>query len=340
MTREERQQEAVESYFDRGLIRAAPRFGKIKVAIEILRKYQPEKILICYPRVDIKEGWLSDFKKWGFNQEVHFQTFTSIEKELEKRWDFVVIDEIHEASPNQLGKIGKLQATEMLALSGTCTNKTLREVAEFTGIVTCYDYPISKAVEEGILCDYRIILHEVPLEASAKTRFTRLEWVKAQEKAKNRPTFLFDLKQINIIQKSLSKLVKTKKLIEQFNDERLLIFCGLTEIADKLGVPVYHSKKKEEDVFKNFCTGGGRHMATIKMAQAGITVLPIHKGIINYTSGNPEDTAQKICRFLGYEYDTPDKKAEIHMIVTKEKFERDRIDTALMFFDEKKIKIR
>jgi hypothetical protein len=59
--------------------------------------------------------------------------------------------------------------------------------------------------------------------------------------------------------------------------------------------------------------------------------------VINYTSGNPEDTAQKICRFLGFEYDNPDKKAEIHLISSTENFEKSRLKTALLFFDESKI---
>ena len=74
------------------------------------------------------------------------------------------------------------------------------------------------------------------------------------------------------------------------------------------------------------------------MMQSGITILPISLGIINYMSGNPEDSAQKICRFLGIEYDNLNKKAEIHIICSNTDFEKKRIETALMFFDENKIK--
>lgn len=339
MTREERQQEAIDSYFDKGLIKAAPRFGKIKVAIGIMNKVLPGRILICYPRNDIREGWVNDFNKWGFTQNVEFQTFTSIEKELDKEWDFVVIDEIHEASTNQLDKLGRLKSKNTLALSGTCTNKTLKSIFAHTDITTCYDYPIAKAVEEGVLCDYTITIHTVPLEKDIKSKFSKLEYVKKKLTDQKKPTFFLDLKQINLIQNSSSKALFTKQLINKFKEDRLLIFCGVTAIADSLGVPVYHSKKKEEDVFIDFCTGGGKHMVTIKMAQSGITVLPINKGILNYTSGNPEDTAQKICRFLGFEYNTPDKKADIHLVVSDEKFEMDRVETALMFFDKNKIKL-
>ena len=119
-----------------------------------------------------------------------------------------------------------------------------------------------------------------------------------------------------------------------------MVFCGVTQVADSLGIPVYHSKAREKDLFLDFCVGGGNvnQLATIKMMQAGITINPINKGIINYMSGNPEDSAQKICRFLGLEYNNPDKKAEIHIVSSNEDFEISRLKTGLAFFDQSKIK--
>lgn len=133
---------------------------------------------------------------------------------------------------------------------------------------------------------------------------------------------------------------KTRQLIQKYPDDRLLVFCGVTEIADKLGIPAYHSKAKEKELFLDFCVGGAggtNQLATIKMMQAGVTINPINKGIVNYMSGNPEDSAQKICRFLGFEYNNPSKKAEVHIVSTNEPFELVRLKTGLAFFDQSKI---
>ena len=118
----------------------------------------------------------------------------------------------------------------------------------------------------------------------------------------------------------------------------MLVFCGTTKIADSLDIPVYHSKAKEKKILQDFCEGEGLNLATIKMAQSGLTIKPINRGVVNYTSGNPEDTAQKICRFLGIEYNNLDKKAEIDIICSNTAFEKERLKTGLSFFDENKIK--
>jgi superfamily II DNA or RNA helicase len=345
--REKRQLEAINSFNKKGLIKAAPRFGKIKTSIGIMEREKPQRILISYPRTDIKEGWLNDFEKWGFDADISFQTFKSIKKEAANEWDMFVIDEIHEASVNQLKEINTLvkKTPLVLALSGTVTNKTQREIEYHTGIRPCYSYSIEEAVEEGILCDYQILLHKVPLDnkkllygsKTEKRKFKDYGFVKTKLEKEYKPTFFLDLKQIQIIQNSYSKLEKTKELLQQFKEERILVFCGTTEIADNLGIPVYHSKSKERELFINFCNGEGNHLATINMMQAGVTIAPINKGIMNYTSGSPESFGQRACRFLGFEYNTPDKKAEIHIITTDEEFELERLKTAMSFFDPSKI---
>lgn len=294
------------------------------------------RILVCTPRVDIHDSWKNDFVKWGWEGEVTYTTFLSLSK-IKEKYDMVIIDEIHECSKNQLKAIKNMNPDKLVALSGTITQKTEREISDIADIHVCYEYSIEQAIEEGILCDYSITIHKIPLEKKEKQKFVRLEKAIERLEEEEKDTFYLYLKQIRLIQGSIAKRDKTKEIMDGNKDKRILCFCGTTDIADSLGAPVYHSKKKEKDILSSFCSGQGNHLVTIKMAQAGLTIVPINMGLINYTSGNPEDTAQKICRFLGLEYNNPGKKAHIHMIVSTEKFETDRISTSLMFFDESKI---
>lgn len=353
--REQRQKDAVKAYLDsdgKTIIYAAPRFGKIKVAIDIMNAKGYKNPLIVAPRKDIKEGWVSDFKKWKFKGTMEFSTFASIKKMVGTGYlyDFLIVDEPHELSVNQQKLLYPLvQTLPTLGLTGTMTNKTANELYDNLGLDTCYKYTIDQAVREGILADYEMCIHRVPLDnkryiytSSKGKRYTEKGYfdlymfVRKQVKMKH----FIDMKLINIIQNSQAKLAKTKELLEESHRDRVLVFCGTTETADNLDIPVYHSKSKDTEVFSSFCKGEKYdQIATIKMMQAGITISPIHKGIINYTSGNPEDCAQKICRFLGFEYANPNKKAEIHIISTNEEFEIGRLKTALLFFDQTKIKL-
>lgn len=354
--REKRQEEAAYSFKKQGVIMAAPRFGKIRTSIKIMQREAIKRVLISAPRVDIFTGWDKDFAETGYKpEEVTYTTFNSLHKYNPEDFDMLIVDEIHEASATKLRAIRKFVDTKMfiLGLSGTITDKTEKNIYYAADLALCYSYPISLAVEEGILTDYEITIHKVNLhgkptgkytnrgkDVSEHEKFQSVYFVMDKLKKQKKNYFHLELQLINMLQNSYSKLMKTKQLINQFADERILVFCGTTEIADSLDIPVYHSKAKEKELFQNFCSGveGFNHMATIKMAQAGVTVLPIHKGIVNYTSGNPEDAAQKICRFLGLEYNTPSKKADIHLVVAEESFELIRIRTALQFFDKSKIK--
>lgn len=353
--REVRQQEAVDAFLAsdrRTIINACPRFGKIKVAIQIMERMNVDHVWILAPRNDIFKGWDDDFDKFGYRPTIVGETtFTSIKKiETKLRPELIIIDEPHEMSVNQqvalAEKLGNI-AYPILGLTGTLTNKTKNELYDNLNLDTCYTYTIDQGVEEGILVDYQLVVHKVPLDNvvkgwGAKKKYSEKRYFDAITKVKDDAEdpltkHYMNLKLINIIQNSLAKKQKTKELIDSFSSERVLVFCGVTEIADDLGIPVYHSKAKEKQVFLDFCSGTGLHLATIKMMQAGITIVPINKGIVNYMSGNPEDSAQKICRFLGLEYDNPGKKAEIHIVCSNESFELMRLQTGLAFFDQSKI---
>jgi len=355
--RGDRQQEAVQAYLNsdrRTILYCCPRFGKIKVALDIMKADGINHVWILAPRNDIFEGWNKDMDKFGFRPErIHMTTFTSIKK-LDSRYErpqLVIIDEPHEMSVNQQMQLANIipisKDQPVLGLTGTMTNKTRRELYDSLNLDVCYTYSIAQGVEEGILTDYEIVIHEVALDdkrydhATKAKKYTEqgyfnlYEYLRKEAQGHNKR--IMELKMINIIQNSIAKMEATRRLISTYKYERILVFCGVTAVADQLGIPVYHSKAKEKAVFDSFCAGEGDYLATIKMMQAGITVAPIHRGIMNYLSGSSEDGAQKICRFLGFEYGNPNKKAYLDIVSSKEPFERERLVTALQFFDENKI---
>lgn len=350
MTRNEIQEKAVKTYKDGGIWYLCPRFGKVKTTFLLCEKNGWDKIKVLAPRKDIFESWKNDKEKFGFKGRIEFETFTSLHKMIHNVYDLVVIDEIHEASDKQLQQLANIvNFCKSLGLSGTMTRKTEENIYFSTGMEVCHKYTIAQGIEDGILADYEIKIHSVELSGkptistnkgtiSEAKRYSQLLWKRNMLKNNKKPYFFVDLAIINLLQNSEAKKQKTIQLLNKYDDERILVFCGTTETADDLGIPSYHSKTKEKTILDSFCKGEGKHMATIRMMQSGITILPISKGIINYMSGNPEDSAQKICRFLGIEYDNLSKKADIHIICTNTEFEKERLKTALMFFDNEKIK--
>lgn len=286
--------------------------------------------MIVVPRNDIISSWEKEKELLGVDVEMVFSTYRSLNKH--KNYPLEVYDEIHEASDNNLEEISGREG-DCIGLTGTMTRGTENNILEKTGIYVCSEYSISEGVEDGVICDYEIRIHKVSLIGTEKLQFKSLMY--RMEKATGTYQNLLKLQAIGILQKSNSKIQYTKKLIEEYKEERLLIFCGQTIVADSLGIPVYHSKKKERKIFDDFCEGIGKHLACVKLLQAGITIKPINRAIINYTSGASEDCAQKICRLLGKEM--YEKKAYIEFLSVDEEFDQQRVKTALQFFDKNKI---
>jgi len=335
-----------------GILLLAPRFGKIRTSILALEKLKPESILIAYPDNKIKESWQADFEDLGFDDSiVTYTTHLSLKKYADQSFDVVIIDEIHLLSEAQIEVCKNLFDVneQILGLTGTLSSGTERTLEEELDLHVLATYPIEKAIEEGVIVDYEIHVIRVPLDnvtlqdykgkqKTEKKQFDALTWVINKLQNSGSDTMFMRLARMRLIQSSLAKVKATKILLTKHADERVLVFCGTTKVADGLGVPSYHNKSKEKQVFEDFAEGKGNHLAVVKIGNTGVTYKPLDKVIINYFDSNAENLAQKINRCMAMEYNTPDKKAHIYIVSTTEPTELKWLSKALEFFDESKIK--
>lgn len=353
--RNKRQQEFADIWLKEkhGILNLCPRFGKIFTTINALEK-MPDgiTILIAYPDVKIKDSWQTDFEKRGYNNpNITYTTHLSLKKYVDFEFDVIIIDEIHLLSDAQLDAAEILLRYNecVLGLTGTLSVATEREIEERLDLHVIAHYPIELAIQEGVIVDYEINVIKVPLDNTVMVKYktkTRTEkqqfdsyaWVIDQLERQNRNTMFLRLARMRIIQSSLAKTNATKALLAKYKDERILVFCGLTKIADELGIPSYHSKSSEKQIFDDFAEGRGNHLAVVKIGNTGVTYKPLNKVIINYFDSNGENLAQKINRCMAMEYNTPDKKAHIYIISSTEEVEAKWLKKALEFFDNSKIK--
>ena len=352
--RDKRQKEFADVWLKEkhGILNLCPRFGKIRTSILALEQLKPESILIAYPDNKIKESWEADFRASGFDDSiVTYTTHLSLKKLVDNEYDIIIIDEIHLLSEAQIEACQDLFSNNacILGLTGTLsswTEKTLEEELDLHVIAT---YPIEKAIEEGVIVDYEIHVIRVPLDnvtlqdykgkkKTEKKQFDALTWVINKLQNSGSDTMFMRLARMRLIQSSLAKVKATRALLEKHADERVLVFCGVTKIADSLGIPSYHSKSTEKQLFEDFAEGKGNHLAVVKIGNTGVTYKPLNKVIINYFDSNAENLAQKINRCMAMEYNTPDKKAHIYIVSTTEPTELKWLSKALEFFDKNKIK--
>jgi len=353
--RDQRQQEFANIWINsgkHGILNLCPRFGKIYTTINIIEKLKPKSILIAYPDNKIKQSWKDDFAKRGFDDSsVTYTTHLSLKKYTENLYDLVVIDEIHLLSEAQIEAAKELLEINItvLGLTGTMTTWTERTLEEELEMSVVATYPMEKAIEEGVIVDYEITVVRVPLDnvrkqkyktgdKTEKKQFDAYGYVIDSLERQGKATMFLRLARMRIIQNSIAKMEKTRELLKKHKDERVLVFCGITKIADSLGIPSYHSKKEEKQIFDDFVSGKGKHLAVVKIGNTGVTYKPLNRVIINYFDSNAENLAQKINRCMAMEYNNPEKKAQIYIVCSNEDVEAKWLKKALEFFEKSKIK--
>lgn len=354
--RDKRQQEFADVWLNNdkfGILNLCPRFGKIYTTINILEKMPKDiSILIAYPDLKIKAAWEEDFKTRKYkNPNITYTTHLSIKKHTESHFDLVVLDEIHLLSEAQIEAVKELKYTHMLGLTGTLARMTEETLGLELGLPVLATYPIEQAIKENVIADYEITVVHVMLDdkrknnykgkwKTEKKQFDAYGWAINQLDLRGQNAMFLRLARMRIIQNSVAKMEKTRALLAKHKDERVLVFCGVTAIADQLGIPVYHSKAGDKQVFEDFAAGKGNHLAVVKIGNTGVTYKPLNRVIINYFDSNAENLAQKINRCMAMEYNTPDKKAHIYIVCSAEEVERKWLRKALEFFDKDKIVYR
>jgi len=353
--RNKRQREFADVWLNKGkhgILNLCPRFGKIRTTINILEKLNNPTILIAYPDNKIKESWQTDFKERDYDESrVTYTTHLSLKKYIDQKYDIVIIDECHLLSEAQIEVCKELflNNPQVLGLTGTLSKNTEEDMNRELNLFVLAHYPIETAIQEGVIVDYQITVIRVPLDdkklldykgkkRTEKKQFDNLTWVINKMDRTGSNSMFMRLARMRVIQSSIAKSIATKALLAAHKDERVLVFCGTTNVSDSLGIPSYHSKSSEKQMFADFADGKGNHMAVVKIGNTGVTYKPLNRVIINYFDSNGENLAQKINRCMAFEYNTPDKKAHIYIISTNELVEQKWLNKALEFFDKNKIK--
>ncbi len=325
----------------KGILHLCPRFGKIRTAIHALRTMNNPSVLIAYPDLKIEKSWRDEMKIILYeNPSITYTTHLSLFKHVNERYDVIILDEIHLLSAKQIEVVKHIMENNhcILGLTGTLSRRTENTLGEQLGLVVLAEYPIEQAIKEGIVPDYEITVTRVALDLAEKVRFDNLSRKIEYLERAGKDTMFKRLERMRVIQNSTSKLRKTRELLSLLGKERILVFCGITEIADSLGIPSYHSKVREKQIFLDFAEGKGNHLAVCKIGNTGITYVPLNRVIINYFDSNPQNLTQRINRCMSLEYNNPEKKAKIDIIMSTEDVERKWLKRALEFFEPSKIK--
>jgi len=247
--------------------------------------------------------------------------------------------------------IKNFNIAKVIGLTGTLTPETQLELFQALGLEVKVLYTNEQAIADGVITDYRITVKTVPLSTTKDIvvkwkggEFTTSEkgsfdYITQKIESENNPIRrkMLRLQRMGIIKKSKAKINLTKEIIKELQDKRVLVFTGLIEVADGLGIDSFHSKSKI-DCSQDFISGKTSKLAVVRQLNTGVTFKSLNTAIINFFDSNAENMAQKISRITCMEYDNTEKIANIVIISSNEPQEKIWLDKALSFFDINKIK--
>jgi len=335
----------------RGYLDMAPRTGKCRMTIGILQDLFAYDctILIAYPLNAIKEEWLNEFEKWGYsNPNVTFVNFSSLEKYQDKVFDIFVIDEFHSASERErdLCHIIMTNSNNMytLALSGTVS----KETQGLWGLSCIAKYTTEQGIQDGILANYQVTIHLVDLDDKIKTANKKGKMLTEKQKYNNYTFVIEKMKKngqnfkhlaLSRNRLSTSSIAKKTYLIHLLRSQvpkRTLVFCGLADVADSLGIASYHSKSKDDQGYVDFQEGKINQLALAQMAKMGVTFSKLDSVILYNFSYNESETKQILDRAIKLDYNN--KIADLHIIAINEKPELKKLEETIKMLDKSKIK--
>lgn len=340
-----------------GILKLAPRVGKTKIGIDVIKKEKPKKILWVTPNAKLRDIDIpAEFKQWkalSYLKKTDIICYASLAGHKGK-YDKIYLDEYQDITESNVKPLlnGDITYNTILAFSGTHPkHKEKLELYKRLKLDILSEISIDEAVDKGLIAPYRIKVIECELDSKDKyivagnatkpfmqTEQGKYEYLSKLIRVKmfsghavpkfyylNRMRFIYNLK---------SKTEFAKKFISGLTG-RTLIFTGSIAQAEELCKYTYHSKKGDEDYLK-FKNKEINTLAMVNSGGVGHTYKNVNNlVIVQVNSDKKGDATQKIARSLvlqdGY-------VANIYLLCVRGTVDEDWKDKVIEGFDKTKIK--
>ena len=326
--------------------------GKTLVALNHLEEhYSPLlEILVVAPKLSIFDSWRAEAQKFDKEKllaRATFTTYLSINKQNPKDFDIVYLDECHSLLDSHRDFLDEYKG-KILGLTGTPPKYDSsikgKMVNEYCPII--YEFVTDSAVENNILNDYHIIVHE--LELSTKNNYL-VEMKNKSFRTSEQKNYAYWCNRIDARQGSMQilRVMRMKAMMEYPSKElyakllftsikdKCIMFANTQEQADKLCEYSYHSNNIDSEAnLELFKEGKINKLSSVMQLNEGVNIPELRQGIIMHAYGNERKAQQRIGRLLRL---NPDEKAIIHILCYVNTVDEKWVKSALETLDQSKI---
>jgi superfamily II DNA or RNA helicase len=309
------------------------------------------KCLVVAPKKSILAEWKSQAEKFGKEYllgRMVFTTYLSLNKHNPNDYDVVYLDEAHSLLDSHRGFL-QLYKGKILGLTGTPPKRGYSEkgklVNEFCPVV--YTFKADAAIENGILNDYQIIVHELKL---SQEKNYQVEMKGKSFKTSEEQNYTYWSRRIDVGSGNMHMLrvMRMKAMMEYPSKEKYvkllmnsiqtkcIVFANTQAQADKLCPHSYHSNNKDsEENLIMFKEGKINKLSTVLQLNEGVNIPNLRQGIIMHAYGNERKSAQRLGRLLRL---NPNEKAVVHILCYDDTVDTTWVQNALEQYDDSKIK--
>ena len=308
--------------------------------------------LIVAPKKAIWKSWQDDAVKFQMEHLLPFMKFSTYIGLKKQPTNYVVVyfDECHSLLYSNEPWLSEYKG-QILGLTGTPPKHDQSEkgqmVTKYCPIA--YDYIVDDAVEDGILNDYRIIVHKIALNpARTFQKKTRAggSWMTSElndyqywsKKIDDAPTEkslqISRVMRMKAMQTYPSKEQYARKLLQE-QTEKCILFCNTIDQAHKMAAHSFTSKNPKSD--KNlelFKSGDIDKLSCVLQLSEGVNIPGLKVGIIMHSYGNERKSSQRIGRLLRL---NPNDTAEMHILCYNNTIDEQWTRNALADYDPTKI---
>jgi superfamily II DNA or RNA helicase len=314
--------------------------------------------LVVAPTQAILDSWPQEAQKFGLAHlldQIDFTTYRSLSKMLGNgRYHKLYLDECHALKDSHEPGLRAHAARKksILGLTGTPpaqpNSEKGRLVATYCPILV--DYTTDEAVLAGLLNDYRLVVHRLPLSSvrdyqitfKSGSQFTTSErenyhyWTTrlANADRDQLPVETLRILRMQALMNYPSKGRYMTHLASQLSEKVLLFTCNQLQ-AEQQAAHTYHSKNKHSEAnLAKFNAGEIQRLACVAQLSEGINIPNLQTGIIWHAFGNERKAAQRIGRLLRL---NPDQTATVHLLMYQDTLDEHWVAQALDAFDPAKI---
>jgi len=310
------------------------------------------KFLVVAPKKSIFQSWKDDATKFEMEHLIEcikFSTYIGLPKQ-KADYQVIYLDECHSLLYSHQDFLSKYEGT-IVGLTGTAPKWEHSEkgVMVNTYCPMVYEYIVDDAVGDGILNDYRIIVHKIdlnPARTYIKKTKTGGSWptseVNDYDYWTDRIGSAKTAKSLQITRVMRMKAMMTypskedyaRKLLQE-QVEKSILFCNTIEQAHKMAAFSYTSKNsKSDDNLEKFKKGEIDKLSCVLQLSEGVNIPGLKVGIIMHSYGNERKASQRIGRLLRL---NPDDTAEMHILCYNNTIDEQWTRNALADYDPTKI---